>query len=66
MRNYPNLSGKQGIKLNKTNLMKADITVIITDHDNIKFSLIAKYSKIIVDTRNVMEKNKFNGILIKS
>ena len=66
MRNYPNLSGKQGIKLNKTNLMKADMTVIITDHDNIKFSLIAKYSKIIVDTRNVMEKNKFNGILIKS
>ena len=37
--------------LNKNLLLKYDCTVLLTDHDDLNYNLIKKYSKIIVDTR---------------
>ena len=66
MRNYPDLSGKKSIALSKKNIENSDIVVIVTDHNNIKYDLIEKYSKFIIDTRNIINKNKINGVVIKS
>ena len=40
------------ITINKKNLKKYDAVILITDHDNFKYKLIEKYSKIVIDTRN--------------
>ncbi len=37
--------------LNKNLLLKYDCAVLLTDHDVLKYDLIKKYSKIIIDTR---------------
>ena len=49
----------KSIVLNKKLLPKYNCVFIITDHNQINYNLIKKYSKLIVDTRNVYtEENK--------
>ncbi len=44
------------IKLDKKKLLSYDITIIVTDHDNLNYSMIKKCSKFIIDTRNIYKK----------
>ena len=46
------------IKLSEKMIESSDCVVIATDHSNIDYEMIRKYSNIIVDTRNVLEKYK--------
>ena len=55
-----NKESKISIKLNKINLSKYDATILLTDHDKFDYKLIAKYSKLIFDTRG-----KYKNINIK-
>lgn len=57
-RNYK-LTAKS-IKINKYILLNYDCTVLLTDHDILKYSLIKKYSKVIVDTRGKFKGNQIN------
>ena len=38
-------------------LNQTDAVIIVTDHDNIDFQLISTESRLIIDTRNVIDKN---------
>ena len=39
---------------------KYDVVILLTDHDNLKYNIIKKYSKILIDTRNKLKrKNLF-------
>ena len=42
--------------LNKNVLESVDAVVITTDHSNVNYDDVGKYSKMIIDTRNVMAK----------
>ena len=53
---------KKSIKLNKENLDKYDAVVILVDHDLYDYKLIAKYSKLIFDTRGKFKKLKLNNL----
>ncbi|MFA6078634.1 MAG: nucleotide sugar dehydrogenase [Candidatus Omnitrophota bacterium] len=52
----------KSVKLTKDELKKADCVVIITDHSNVDYDLIAENSKLVVDTRNTLKniKNRKN------
>lgn len=50
----------KSITLNKKNIVNFDASLIVTDHDNIDYDLLAKYSKFVIDTRGVMYKKKLN------
>ena len=39
-------------KLSKSNLVKFDGVILVTDHDNVNYKKILNYSKVIFDTRN--------------
>lgn len=54
MREYPELSGTHSVDLNKINLKSYDAVLIITDHDDINYNLVAECSNLIVDTRNAL------------
>ena len=41
------------VKLEKKILKKSDCVIILTDHSNINYHFIYKYSNLIIDTRNI-------------
>ncbi len=47
-----NFHGMRSIEINEGMLSKADCTVIVTDHSTYDWEMIAKNSKLVVDTRN--------------
>ncbi len=47
-----------------TALKKADCVVVVTDHDDFDFRLVARESKVVVDARNAL-KGKNGGKIIK-
>ena len=51
-------------QLNKKTLGKYDFCLIVTDHSNVNYEIIRKYSKMIFDTRNVYKKKYKNVSLI--
>jgi len=55
---FPNLKNLKSIKFNKQNLKNYDVTLIVTDHNNINYSQILKNSKLIFDCRNKLKVNK--------
>ncbi len=61
-----NKINKKSIKFSSKNLKKYDATLIVTDHDNINYLKLYKYSKYIFDARGIMrskvKKDIFNKI----
>ena len=60
--NYNNINLKSIDSLGANVIKKFDIIVILTDHSNIKYSLIAEHGRLIVDTRNVFQNYNKNNI----
>ena len=46
------------IKLNKKNIQKYDCVILVTDHDKFDYREISRYSKILVDTRNKLNRKE--------
>jgi nucleotide sugar dehydrogenase len=46
----------KSVRLTPQALKAADCVVIVTDHTNVDYNLVAKEAKMIVDTRNVLKK----------
>jgi UDP-N-acetyl-D-glucosamine dehydrogenase len=55
-RRHPSLAGKASVPLEGHNLARYDAAVIVTDHDNVDYATLLRYSRLIVDTRNVLAK----------
>ncbi len=53
-RQYPEFAGKESVTLSADTLPAYDAVLIITDHDDIDYNLIAGHSRMIVDTRNAL------------
>ena len=49
-------------KIDENKLKSYDAVVIITDHSNIDYQMIQKYSSIVVDTRNAI-KGRYENVL---
>lgn len=45
------------VEITKESLSKYDIILLSTDHTNFDYKFIAENGKLIIDTRNVFEKN---------
>jgi UDP-N-acetyl-D-glucosamine dehydrogenase len=51
----------QSVPLTEQNLSAYDLVLLSTDHDNFDYQFIAKYSKLLVDTRNAFERRGIKG-----
>ena len=56
-REHPELAGRQSVPLDASRLASYDGVLIATDHDAVDYALVAKYSRLTVDTRNVMARH---------
>lgn len=60
-REHPHLAGRRSTTLSEANLKRADVVLIVTDHDAIDFKRIGKHAQLIVDTRNTMARAGWRG-----
>lgn len=61
MRQYPDFSGMSSVDLTKETLGQYDAVIIVTDHDNIDYNIIANESRLVVDTRNALRSRQIDG-----
>ena len=59
---YFNDNGNKSFSL-KEKLNSFDACVILTDHSNIDYQSLKNHSKIIIDTRNVFNRDEENHII---
>ena len=60
-RHYPDINLKS-LPLTKENIQSFDAVIIVTDHDNVDYKLVAEYSALIIDTRNVLAERGLNTV----
>jgi UDP-N-acetyl-D-glucosamine dehydrogenase len=53
------------VKLTKETLKGADCVVIVTDHSNVDYDLVAKHAGLIVDTRNILKNVRDRSKIIR-
>jgi UDP-N-acetyl-D-glucosamine dehydrogenase len=63
-REHPTLAGMQSVELTEDVLAACDAVLVATDHDAVNYALIAQHARIVVDTRNIMERQGFSGSTI--
>jgi UDP-N-acetyl-D-glucosamine dehydrogenase len=54
------------VPLTPENLAKYDAVLIVTDHSGLDYPLIARHSRLVVDTRNVLPPGEHDGRVIKA
>jgi len=54
-----------GSKFTRQSLKTADCVVLVTDHSNVDYDLVAKHARLIIDTRNVLKNAKDRRKIIK-
>ncbi len=54
----------KSINLNKNNIIKSDLVVVVTDHDNVNYNLIKNFSKKIIDCRGVFKNDYYSDKII--
>ena len=52
--------------LNAKTLHAQDAVVIVTDHDNVDYDMVASHAKLVIDTRNALAKAKDRGNIVKA
>lgn len=60
-REHAALTGRESVDWDADTIAACDAALICTDHDRIDYGLLATHAKLVVDTRNVMERKGFLG-----
>jgi UDP-N-acetyl-D-glucosamine dehydrogenase len=60
-RDHAELTARRSVPLTPARLRKADAVLIVTDHDQVDYGLVARHARLIVDTRNAMAKAGLKG-----
>ena len=56
-RKHGRLAERRSVSLTPETISSYDATLIATDHDVIDYAALAKYSKLVIDTRNALGRN---------
>ncbi|WP_275784475.1 nucleotide sugar dehydrogenase [Pararhizobium gei] len=60
-REYMALKGRQSVALDEPSVASFDAVLIATDHDTVDYASLARWSPLIVDTRNVFARRGITG-----
>jgi UDP-N-acetyl-D-glucosamine dehydrogenase len=64
-REHANLTGRKSVPLTAKSLSGADAVLIVTDHDDVDYSMVAKHGRLVLDTRNAMTRAGLAGSHIR-
>lgn len=60
MRTWPALPRLRSVPLTAETLRASDAVVIVTDHTNVDYELVAKHASVVIDTRGVYREPRLN------
>jgi UDP-N-acetyl-D-glucosamine dehydrogenase len=60
-REHASLTGRKSVPLTAKSLSSADAVLIVTDHDDVDYSMVAKHGRLVLDTRNAMTRAGLAG-----
>ncbi len=60
-REHPRLAGRTGVALTEAAVGGYEAVLIATDHDEVDYALVHRGADLVVDTRNVMQRNGLAG-----
>ncbi|MEZ5832495.1 MAG: nucleotide sugar dehydrogenase [Dongiaceae bacterium] len=60
-REHGDLTGRRSVPLTAKSLRGADAVLIVTDHDDVDYSMVAKHARLVLDTRNAMTRAGLAG-----
>lgn len=60
-REHPEFTGRHSVPLNPGAVESYDAALVSTDHDSIDWPALARHAQLIVDTRNVFQRNGIVG-----
>jgi UDP-N-acetyl-D-glucosamine dehydrogenase len=60
-REHAHLTGRRSVPLTAKSLSGADAVLIVTDHDDVDYSMVAKHGRLVLDTRNAMTRAGLAG-----
>ena len=60
-REYMALKGRKSVVLDEATITAHDAVLIATDHDDVDYAALARWSPLIVDTRNVFHRRGLDG-----
>ncbi len=59
MRRFPEMAGRVSTGLTPLEIERFDAILIATDHDDIDYALLSAHARLVVDTRNAIDKRGF-------
>ncbi len=62
MRSWPNLPAMESEPLTGEHIARCDAVVLVTDHANVDYELVAKHARLIIDTRGVYRASRPNVV----
>jgi UDP-N-acetyl-D-glucosamine dehydrogenase len=60
-REHPTLAGMASASLSAELIGQCDAVLIATDHDDADYALLARHARLVIDTRNAMERRGLSG-----
>ncbi|MCA1733820.1 MAG: nucleotide sugar dehydrogenase [Acidobacteria bacterium] len=68
MRRHPEFAGLHSADLTPAILAEQDAVILVTDHDNVDYGMVAEHAALIVDTRGVMRgmRDRIKGRLVQA
>ena len=65
-REHSNLMGRQSVELSVRNIQSYDLVLVVTDHSDVDYQLLADNASLIVDTRNAFKEISGNAVVVKA
>jgi UDP-N-acetyl-D-glucosamine dehydrogenase len=59
-RRYATFAGERSVPFTQANISRYDAAIICTDHDAVDYRSLVAWSRLVIDTRNVLARNKLN------
>ncbi len=64
-REHASLTGRKSTALTPRSLSAADAVLVVTDHDQVDYRMVAKHGRLVLDTRNAMTRAGVSGSHIR-
>lgn len=61
MREHPLLAGRESVAYTPESIAQYDAVVITTEHSSVDYAVLAKHARLIIDSRNAMERRALMG-----
>lgn len=65
-REHAAFTGMKSVTLTPETIAAQDAVIIVTDHDNVDYGMVAKHAKLVVDTRNALASVSSRDNIVKA